>query len=131
MLELRDDQLTLPIASEDGFVTWFVEEFMPDFLLEFYETLDYSILLERARYGRNKALSFGFKNPVSHTHFVWLMWEIGPDFYTFPGYKAIVEDQQKSEIQRVDSLYTAISNEQHRNAMLNGKEQAWLSQDHP
>lgn len=33
------------------------------------------------------------------------MWEIGPDFFTFPGFKEIVEDRKQSKQDRVEALY--------------------------
>ncbi|PPD18745.1 MAG: hypothetical protein CTY18_10725 [Methylomonas sp.] len=105
MLVLRDDQLTLPIADETGFTNWFVDDFMPEFLDDFHQSLPRSRLIQRACYGRNLALRFGFKDPVSHTHFVYLMWEIGPDFFTFPGFKDIAEESSKPEQQRIDAFY--------------------------
>jgi hypothetical protein len=124
MLELRDDQLTLPIASEDDFANWFVEEFMPDFLTDFYDTIDYATLIKRARYGRKMAISSGFKDPVSHTHFVYLMWEIGPDFFTFPGFKDIMADTAKPEKQRIDALYQ-VPDELDKAAMFGSNWKMW------
>lgn len=124
MLVLRDDQLTLPIADETGFANWFVDDFMPEFLESFYDTLDRQLLIKRARYGRNQALSFGFKDPVSYTHFVYLMWEIGPDFFTFPGFKEIAEDYSKTEQQRIDAFYQ-VPDELDKAAMFGTRWQHW------
>ncbi|MFA5983579.1 MAG: hypothetical protein WC782_06155 [Methylococcaceae bacterium] len=128
MLVIKDHQLTAPIANESGFVNWFVDTFMPGFLDEFHDTIARDILIKRTRYGRNKALSFGFKDPISHTHFVWLMWEIGPDFFTFPGFKEIVEDTTKPEMQRIDAFYQ-VPDKLDKAAMFGSHWQVWQRAD--
>lgn len=124
MLILRPDQLTLTIANEQGFVNWFIDHFMPEFLDDFHTRISRDILVQCVRFGRNKAISFGFKDPVSHTHFVYLMWEIGPDFFTFPGFKEIVEYNNGPESQRIDALYQ-VPDKQDKAAMFGSDWNLW------
>jgi hypothetical protein len=125
MLILRPDQLTLTIADEQPFINWFVDIFMPEFLDDFYTTIDREILIQRIRFARNKALSFGFNDPICTTHFVWLMWEIGPDFYTFSGYKEIAEATWQNQTERIDCFYHGVTDEQDKAAMFGTDISAW------
>ena len=124
MLIMREDQLTLPIANEKGFVDWYVDEFMPEHIADFYESLDRPTMVKRVTYARKLALHFNFKDPVSMTHFVTLMWEIGPNFYTFPVFKEIAEDINQPSMKRIDRFYE-VSDEQDMAATFGADEKAW------
>jgi len=125
MLILRNDQLTLDIADEQGFADWYVDTFMPEHLAVFCDELPRHVRRERVIYGRNKAIEFGFTDPVHQTHFVTLMWDIGPNFYTFPGYKEIVEAIDEPAEKRIDRLYEDLSWEQEKAAILGADEKVW------
>jgi len=50
------------------------------------------------KYGRTQAIQQGFLNPSNQVQFVTLMWQLGPDFYDFPGFKEIINaDQQQKQ----------------------------------
>ena len=125
MLIIRDDQLTLDIADEQGFADWYTDTFMPKHLPLFCEELSREVRIARVIYGRNQAIAHGFHDPVNQTHFVTLMWDIGPNFYTFPGYKEIAEATADPESLRIDRLYDDITEEQDKAATEGADETAW------
>jgi hypothetical protein len=125
MLILRDDQLTLTIADEESFANWYVDSFMPEHLAIFCEELDRDTRKKRVIFGRRKAIKKGFTQPMSHTHFVTLMWDIGPGFFYFPGYKEIAEAIDQPEADRINRFYDDITDEQDKAATLGADENAW------
>lgn len=112
MLTMREDQLTLGIANETSFVEWYVTVFMPKFMPIYCKEVSKTIREKRVAYGRKLAISYGFSDPTSQAHFVTFMWEIGPIFYTFPGYKEIIEATEQPIRMRIDRLYDEITEEQ-------------------
>lgn len=125
MLIMRDDQLTLSITDEQGFVNWYVDTFMPAHLAVFCEELSRDIRKKRTSYGRNKAISLGFKQAINQVHFVTLMWDIGPGFYHFPGYQEISEATDEAESDRINCFYDDITDEQDKAATLGADDNAW------
>lgn len=128
MIVMRKGQMTLLIANEQGFVDWYVDKFMPEHLAKFHKNFERDVLVKRVRFGRKKALSFDFSDPVSVTHFVTFMWASGPAFYTYPGFKEIIEASYLPDMERVDNLYE-VTDEQNMEAMLGADEEAWNFDD--
>jgi len=125
MLIIRDDQLTLPISNEAGFVKWYVEKFMPELMPIFCEEVSESIRRKRVTNGRELAIKYGFLDPNSQTHFVTFLWEIGPKFYAFKGYKDIIENTQQSTRTKIQQLYDEITEAQEEKAIKGFNEQDW------
>lgn len=126
MLELRDDQLTLPIANESGFVNWFVAEFMPEHLTERYESYSEATLKSRVRHGRNVAIKHGFTNPVNQVQFVALMWRLGPHFYLYPGFNEATFNTTLSGEKKID-LYYERSEDEFADVMIHDQNADWFS----
>ena len=104
MLKLRLEQLTYRIREEADFIDWYVNDFMPDQLPEYHTLFDVDTLKEMTKNGRDRAIKHGFNQPISHSHFITLMWHIGADFYQQPGFKAIAESNEP-EAERIDAFY--------------------------
>ncbi len=113
---MREDQLTLPIANEKGFVDWYAEVFMPKHIPSFCEEVSIEVRKKRIAYQRKLAISFGFTDPTSQTHVVTFMWEIGPLYYTFSPYKEIMEATHQTIKTRIDLLY-GVTKEQENAAI--------------
>ncbi len=129
MIIIREDQLTLPIANEQGFVDWYIDTFMPEHLFYVYAGVERKVLTKRVRYGRQIALSFGFVDPISLTHFVTFMWAIGPNFYIYSGFKEITEATYQPDMKRIDRFYDEVTDEQNMEARLGANEKAWNPDD--
>jgi len=69
MLVIREDQMTMRIMEEEGFVNWYVNDFMPEHLAEFHESLSNEDLHRMVRNGRKEAIANGFNAPASQVHF--------------------------------------------------------------
>ena len=106
MLIMREDQLTLPIANEKGFVDWFVTDFMPENLdEEDYDKFDEETRRRRVKHGRDIAIRYGFNDPVTQTQFVALMWRFGAHFYSYPGFWSITQTTNRPGEERIKAYY--------------------------
>lgn len=126
MLTIRQDQMTLRIADEQGFIDWYVNEFMPEHVPEFHEALSNKDLNEMVAHGRREAIKYGFNDPDSQVHFVTLMWNIGPNFHHFSGFREIANATDQPGPQRIELFYR-VSDEQGAAAVLGADDSYWFS----
>ncbi|MBL8481443.1 MAG: hypothetical protein JNJ60_04560 [Rhodocyclaceae bacterium] len=117
-LWITQEQMEARIATEDGFVTWFSEQFMQANLAEFYAAFPAEKRMAAARRARRTALHFGFFDAPSQAHFVALMWRVGANFFMFPGFREIALDRQASGPSRIDRFYTEVTPDQAADAIL-------------
>lgn len=125
MLIIRREQMTMRLAEERGFIDWYVNEFMPDYLPEFHETFSYEDLAEMVRHGRREALKYGFDDPESQVHFITLMWKIGPNFHHFPGFREIANATDQPAPLRIERFYQ-VSDEEGADAVLGADDRCWF-----
>jgi hypothetical protein len=125
MITIRDDQLTLTIANEQGFVDWYVNKFMPKFMPVICQEISETTRKARVRKGRALAIAYGFLDPKSQAHFVTFLWEMGPKFYTFSGYKEIIENTKQSMPNRIERLYDEITEAEEEKAIKGFNEKDW------
>lgn len=114
------------MASENGFVEWYIDEFMPDYLAEFKASVALDELVAMLRWAHGTALDFGFTDFPSLTHFVTLMWKIGPTFHEFPGFREIAHDRKRPAPDRVEQIF-AVNEDQASAAILNADDRAWFT----
>jgi len=124
MLKMRLSQMLMHIMSEEGFVDWYVNKFMPDNLPEFHQNLSTTSLEDMVRSGRKIAIAHGFSEPDSIFHFVTLMWIVGPNFMDFAGFKEALEHKDLSDAQCIDALYS-VDRELAAEAIVNADDTAW------
>ncbi|MCF6345804.1 MAG: hypothetical protein L3J00_04970 [Thiomicrorhabdus sp.] len=132
MLTLHPDQMTLRITKEADFIDWYVNEFMPSELPDYHALFDseelIEMLKEMIKHGRGQAIHHGFNTPVSHSHFITLMWHIGAAFYQAPEFKAIALAKDQPETERIDAFYQ-VRDQHWREAKQNANERLWLPEE--
>ncbi|NOZ54348.1 MAG: DUF4123 domain-containing protein [Gammaproteobacteria bacterium] len=127
VLKLQPVQMTLGIVEEAGFVHWYVNTYMPKHLASFHETLREQDLHQMVAHGRNEALACGFTDPKSQVHFVTLMWEIGPNFHHYPGFREVAQLIHLIEPERIERFY-ALPDEQWATAKQGVDERYWFAE---
>lgn len=125
MMEIREDQITIPISNEEGFLDWYVGEFIPEHLPEFHEALDNESLREMTKNARDEAIRCGFNDPSSQVHFVTMMWNIGPNFHHFPGFQEITNDVSQPGPERIERFYNEVTDDQAADAILGADDNYW------
>lgn len=121
---MRPLHMLMRIVSEEGFVGWYVNEFMPDNLPEFHQALSTTSLEGMVRFGRKTAITHGFSEPDSIFHFVTLMWVVGPNFMDFAGFKETLERKDLDDARRINALYS-VDRELAADAIVNADDTAW------
>ena len=124
MLRIRPQQQFLRILTEDGFVAWYVTEFMPDNLPQFHEALPEERLAAMVRAGHRTALGQGLSEPDAIAHFVTLMWLVGPNFRDFPGFREVLARTDLSDRQRIQALYQ-VDSDLAATAIVHADDGAW------
>jgi hypothetical protein len=126
MLIIRKEHMTLRISQEEGFVDWYVNDFMPEHLAEFHESFSNEDLYRMVRNGRKEAIAYGFDDPSSQVHFVTLMWKIGANFHHFPGFKEIASTTEQSGQKRIERFYNEVTDDQGAEAVLGANDRYWF-----
>lgn len=80
--------------------------------------------------GQRYAREFGFKDPEAQAHFITLMWEIGPNFYTFPGFNHVLSRTDVYEMDKIDLLFDGtVTDEQAVEAIMNPDDRYWFREN--
>lgn len=124
-MKIRTEHMTMNLAEETTFVTWYVHEFMPDYLPEFHAVFTTADLTRMVRNGRKEALAHGFTDGPSQAHFVTLMWKLGPSFHRFPRFKEIANDRQGTGPERIERFYQ-VPDDQGAWAVLGADDRYWF-----
>mgnify|MGYP006992415906 FL=1 len=124
MLKISDSQLHSRIIHEEGFVSWFAENFMREQLANFYIAFPAEKRMAAARRARNAAIRLEITDPPSQVHFAALMWSLGANFFTFPGFREILEDVRMSGPARIHRVYTEVTADQAADAILHSDDSA-------
>lgn len=126
MLKLHPQQMSLRIVPEAGFIDWYVNDFMPEQLPDYYRAIAPGTLGEMVKNGRDQALKHGFKDPANQAHFITLMWHIGANFHHAPGFKAIAQAGQSPESERINAFYQ-VSEAHWDDAVKKADDRHWFS----
>ncbi len=126
MFTLRKEHMMMRISQEQGFIDWYVNDFMPEHLAIFHESFNKEDLYRMVRNGRKDAIACGFDDPSSQVHFVTFMWKLGANFYQIRGFKEIVNTTEQSAPERIERLYNEISDAQRDYAIDNTNDRYWF-----
>lgn len=118
------------VGQDDKFAEWFVEEIMKDLLPEYYLNISHEGKREMVINGRRYAREFGLKDPEAQAHFIRLMWMIGANFYTFPGFRDVLARDDLQDMERIDSFFDGTVSEQEAvQAIMKADESYWFRDD--
>lgn len=112
------------LREETDFIQWYIDDYLPENLPDISQAFPPKDLKIMIKNGRKEALKQGFTDPASQVHFVTLMWQLGPNFHHFSGFKEIINADQASEAERIDQLYQ-VNAAQWDNARQNSNDHYW------
>jgi hypothetical protein len=110
--------------SDDDFAAWFVDDIMKDEFPDFYTDLGPETCTTFTLTGRKYAEHFGIVRPDLQAQFVYLMWAIGPNFWTFPGFSRILFAQWPRAEDKVDALFN-VADAEAEAAILGADDDYW------
>lgn len=124
VLKFTDTQMYGMLSEDGDFAEWYVEEFMRKHLQYYYYEISDEGKREMTINGRNYARSFGFADPVSQAQFVTLMWQVGPNFFEFPGFREAACNASLTASEKIAAFYE-VPEEQAVNAIRNPDDRYW------
>lgn len=106
MLKIRQEQIYEMMDSDEALIHWYLNVFMPEHLPAYY----YSTIHEESRkemvlQGKKYAAGFGLVTFPSIVHFVTMMFNVGPNFFLFPGFREALITKANTEEEVIDRLY--------------------------
>lgn len=126
----RDQTHDAYVGSDARFVDWYVEDFMKSHLPQFYFSVSDTGKREMVLNGRTYAREFGLNDPEAQAHFITLMWEIGPNFYTFPGFSDVLSRSDLAEMDKIDCLFDGtVTEDQAVKAIMNPDDRYWYREN--
>jgi|688.fasta_scaffold01473_19 hypothetical protein len=131
MLKIRQEQIYKMMDDDESLVTWYLNVFMPEHLPTYY----YSSIHEESRremvlQGKKYAAMFGLVTFPSIVHFVTMMFNVGPNFFIFPGFREALTARAASESEVIDRMY-AVSFEDAQRAMQGADDRYWWPETIP
>ncbi|RJE82571.1 hypothetical protein [Paracoccus onubensis] len=91
-------------GEDADFAEWYVEDFMKDHLPQYYYNVSDAGKREMVINGRRYAREFNLHDPEAQAYFITLMWEIGANFYTFPGFSDVLSREGVHEMEKINLL---------------------------
>ena len=117
-------QMMAHIRTDADFAEWYVESFMKANLPDYYFAISDEGKREMTLNGRDHARRFDIRDVPSQAHFITLMWKIGANFFTQPGFREVLADRSLSGPARIDRLYS-VPREQAMYAIMNPDDRYW------
>lgn len=126
-LRLNDKQLEKIRQQERVFVEWYVEEIMQSYFPEMYFSLTDEGKREMIGNARRYALEHGMETAEAQGHFIGLMWDVGPNFYLFPGFKEVLARDDLQGMEKIELIFKpgTISRAQSAAAVAGADERYW------
>lgn len=121
---LSADQMMGGGMPDDEFAAWFVADIMKSELPDFYTDLGPYTCAEFTMTGRKYAVHFGILRPDLQAQFVFLMWAIGPNFWSFPGFSRILFAQWPRAEDKIEALFN-VSDAEAEAAVLGADDDHW------
>lgn len=125
MLKISRQQQLAFIKSDEAFVQWYTESFMPDNLPHFYHDIENAMLRRMVLNGRRIAESKGFPDPNTQAHFITFMWSVGANFFEFPIFAAIINRPDLQPTEKIDRLYE-VDGDAAAEVILQADDGAWF-----
>ncbi|MFK7836908.1 MAG: hypothetical protein AB8B60_11850 [Sulfitobacter sp.] len=110
---------------DDRYLEWFVDTFLGEHFPEAF-CVDRAMLLDMHANGLRYARHFGFVERPDQTHFLALMNDIGPDFWRFPGFSDIINQQDLAPDRRISLVYADVTGAQFEVAVMQQDPLYWF-----
>ncbi len=127
MPRLTDDQMMGGGMSDAEFAAWFVAEIMKDELPDYYTDLGPDTCEELTINARKYARHFGINRPDLQAQFAYLMWTVGPNFWSFKAFNRILTAKWPKEEDKIDALFN-VSSDDAEEAILGADDEHWYPQ---
>jgi hypothetical protein len=124
---LTDDQMMGGGMSDDEFAAWFVADIMKDDLPDYYTDLGPDTCAEFTITARRYARHFGITRPDLQAQFAYLMWTVGPNFWSFGAFNRILTARWPREEDKIEALFN-VSTEDAEEAILGADDTHWYPQ---
>ncbi len=122
---LSADQMMAGGMPDDEFAAWFVAEIMKDDLPDYYTDLGPDTCAEFIITARRYARHFGITRPDLQAQFAYLMWTVGPNFWSFKGFNRILTAKWPSEEDKIEALFN-VSPDDAEEAILGADDTHWI-----
>ncbi|MCL2892052.1 hypothetical protein [Brenneria tiliae] len=126
MWQFNDLQMESHLMSDKDFSRWFVDEVMEETLPEHKQGHKPETLYTMTLNGREIAKKFHIHKPTNQAKFLYFMWGVGSNFFEFDGFKQILADTARSEDERLEALFTEVSEEQGVDALMQSHPNYWF-----
>ena len=114
------------IGSDEAYVTWYIEDVMQPHHAELYHVLTPEGRRDRVQRGLDLARQHGLTHPEAQAYFIAMMFDIGPDFYRFAGFKEALARTDLPETERVHQfLDGTVTQDQAVHAIMHSSEKYW------
>ncbi|EJN05779.1 hypothetical protein [Phyllobacterium sp. YR531] len=124
IMKFTRQQTMAHVRDDTDFAEWYVEDFMKNNLATFYYEVSDSGKREMTINGRHYAKGFGLLDSQHQAHFITLMWQMGPNFFSFPAFRTILTNSKLGEAEKFDRIYQ-IPPEEAAVAIENGDDNWW------
>lgn len=112
--------------TDEGFVTWFVDEFLPEHFPEAFNGVSRRALYKMHTNGLKYARHFGFEQREDQGQFLALMNDVGPDFWRFDGFKQAIVRSDLTPKQRISLIYETVTDDQFSDALFGQDPLYWF-----
>lgn len=112
--------------DDQAFAHWFVRSVMPSVLPEHMRGMGEEELHQMCRNGRGIARRLHIEKASNQAKFLYFMWGVGSNFFEFDGFRQILADHRRNEDERLDALFSEVSEAQGADAILHSHPNHWF-----
>lgn len=121
-----DAQMGAYMQRDDHFAEWYVEDFMKSFLPQYYVNVSDDGKRRMVTNGRHYAQTYGLTANEAQAHFITLMWEIGANFDTQPGFRDVLARDDLQNMDKINHLFDGgVTEDQAVFAIMHNDERYW------
>jgi len=130
MFRVSENQLE-DMRRDDGvFAEWYIEKIMKNYLPQYYFSVSDEGKTEMVLNGRRFAREHGLNTAEAQGHFLSLMWDIGANFYLFPGFRDVLKRSDIEEMEKINLLFEGgVTDTQSRAAISGSDDSYWYRED--
>ncbi|MGL5012174.1 MAG: hypothetical protein ACRC6I_20090 [Paracoccaceae bacterium] len=119
-------QMAAHLRKDEDFAEWYVEEFMKDFLPQYYFNVSDAGKRRMVTNGRHYAQGYGLTANEAQAHFITLMWEIGANFDLQPGFRDVLARGDLANMDKINHFFDGgVSEDQAVFAVMHPDDRFW------
>lgn len=130
MLRISKDQLEELRQDDAIFTKWYIDTIMKNYFPQYYFSVSDEGKREMVLNGRRYAREHGLETAEAQGHFLGLMWDIGANFYLFPGFRDVLKRTDLEGMEKINLLFDGGVTDAHSRAAINGSDDSyWYRED--